>query len=567
MTINDRFAGLLRQHLLGSADERPADGQLAALLDAVGTTRQRTPLGARLTWTPWRWARVPATTIRYALTALALIVAAVVAAALAGGGGRGPSTVFEGSWTAVDPGDGSGLTLVVGSGTTPVVVFEDGYASIAACADDAVKRFTARGSGEISGSRLVATFPDGGGCGLETVALAGAYTFDEPSDTLSGQDGVVWTRTLGGQPVATPVPATAHPSPLTATFTSTIHGFSLRYADGWLTRRATEPWTGGELAFDSPAADVIYDPAHGGEVYLLVASQAYGDLDGSAWRQQVLAWTCAGQGGGEMWSWRVDGASSWQQGPCNSGTIVDAGARGYLIRLVTSSDEPGLARTYDWDWLRLLLETVDLRPADAIDAPARSPQPTGTPASVGPSCIQFDAPGTYTAAAGSLSLTVDMPGSVAEPWNGARDRFEVIRAACTDLSGPGSIEATIVTRVDTTACLGAVVPVASAAEAVDAVGRASGITVVEQAELTVGGHAATRLDLRVADAPNACPDGQIRLVDALNPLDQGMTLRLYLVDVDGTPLAIGLFGQADWDPAVRATVDAIIASLEIEPTG
>ena len=34
-----------------------------------------------------------------------------------------------------------------------------------------------------------------------------------------------------------------------------------------------------------------------------------------------------------------------------------------------SSDEPELVETYDWDWLKPVLETVDLRPEQALDAP------------------------------------------------------------------------------------------------------------------------------------------------------------------------------------------------------
>jgi hypothetical protein len=140
-----------------------------------------------------------------------------------------------------------------------------------------------------------------------------------------------------------------------------------------------------------------------------------------------------------------------------------------------------------------------------------------------------------------------------------------MRAACTDWSGQGRIDAGIVANVDTKACADGTVSVTTAAEAVAAVAGANGIAVVEQTEVSVAGYAGTRFDIRVAEVPNRCPDGQIPLVDAVNPLDRGVSLRLYLIDVDGTTLALGLFGYADWDPPIRASVDGIIASMRIEP--
>jgi hypothetical protein len=80
--MNDRFAAQLRQHLLDSADERPAHDQLATLRDRVAATPQRRPVLARLTWSPGPAAR-------YGLIAVALIGALV--AALLVGAGAGPA--------------------------------------------------------------------------------------------------------------------------------------------------------------------------------------------------------------------------------------------------------------------------------------------------------------------------------------------------------------------------------------------------------------------------------------------------------------------------------------------
>ena len=208
--MNDKFAAQIRQHLLDVADERPAEGQLAAVVDAVDTTRQRLPLVARLTWNPGRIGPLPAAAVRAGLVVAALALA-MAAGALLAGSPAGPTTVFEGTWTATDPGDGSAMILVVGPGTTPPVYFEDGYATGDACVNDEVKRFTARGNGEISDNRLLAWYPDGGGCGLVTVRVGGRYDYVAASDILIDQDKLVWTRALGGRLVATQAPATRAP--------------------------------------------------------------------------------------------------------------------------------------------------------------------------------------------------------------------------------------------------------------------------------------------------------------------------------------------------------------------
>jgi hypothetical protein len=208
--MNDRFSAQLRQHLLEAANERAADGQLAAIADQVAVTSQRRALG---TWLPVLQGRIggfPA--VRYGLIALALVLAAMVGAVLAGGGGSTPSTPFEGTWTTIDAPDGSTMNLYVGAGPTPTVRFEDLHATGEACRNDEVKVFTADGVGLITGARLEVTFPNGGGCGLAAVAIAGTYAYDQVADTLLDQDGIVWTRIAVGKapvPTLTPVPTLA----------------------------------------------------------------------------------------------------------------------------------------------------------------------------------------------------------------------------------------------------------------------------------------------------------------------------------------------------------------------
>jgi hypothetical protein len=220
--MNDQTAAQLRRHLLETADARPADGQLARVIHGVAATTQRHPVTARLMWNPGRIGPIPRVAFNSGLIAVALALATMTGAGL-GGGSRGPSTVFEGTWITIDPGDRSGMTLVVGPGQTPAVYFEDGYATGFACRNDAVKRFTARGTGGISGNLFVASFPDGGGCGLMTVPVRGRYGFDADRDTLTDQDGLVWTRALVDRPApVTPAPIESGEASSPALTTSAI---------------------------------------------------------------------------------------------------------------------------------------------------------------------------------------------------------------------------------------------------------------------------------------------------------------------------------------------------------
>jgi hypothetical protein len=215
--MNDKFAAGLRQHLLDTADERPADGQLAAITALVADTPQRPPLLARLAGFPLRIRPFPSTAMRWAIVAAALLSVALGVAILGGGGGPTRSTVFEGSWTAPDPGDGSRQTLVVGAGVTPAVRYQDNLSTGGACDADSVKIFTADGTGRISGSLLEVSFPNGGGCGSKTVGIAiGVLEFDEATDTLSAEDGLTWSRVDEGSTLPTLSPATDPPLTLPA---------------------------------------------------------------------------------------------------------------------------------------------------------------------------------------------------------------------------------------------------------------------------------------------------------------------------------------------------------------
>ena len=567
--MNDRFSAQLRGHLLRTADTRPADGQLAAIDELVAVTAQRHPLVARLPWSRERINPFPSVAMRYALIAIVLIIV-MVAAALAAGFGPTRRTVFEGTWTSIDPADGSTQTLTVGSGVSPSVHFVDDFAAGAACVNDEVKVFTMDGTGTIADDRLSVEWPEGGGCGLMTVFVGpGSYTYDEPSDSITDGQELTWTRVEGrvvppsGAPTTEPsakTPSTAerptsHPGEATFTFTSTIHGYSMGVPAGWQTRPATEGWNGGPLDFDSPAADVIFDPALGDDLYLLVASQSFSGVSADEWTQQVLAWTCP-DGRGEFWSWRVDGTRSSQRGPCNSGSLIASATRGYLIRLVAS----GKAGISDqWEWLKPVLETVDLRPDEAL---ARDRE-----------CIDYRDGGTYGQSVDPLTVWATLPAGTENGWwGGSPDLFAVGSDTC--LFGPAiELEVSIPWQLFGDACTWRdnVIDVRSSADALATLSQ-NGLESTPATDATLGGYPASRLEISVPDgfALTRCDDGQLRLWDS-GPgrdayIDPDQTVRVYLVDVDGLTLGVTATYSPGEErlPAHMAELDAILASLRIE---
>jgi len=566
--MTDRFSADLRRHLLATANERPADGQLAAIDELVAVTPQRRPLVTRLPWSHGRINPFPSVALRYGLIAIALIIA-LVAAALAAGFGPTRRTVFEGTWTSIDVPDGSTQTLIVGPGMDPAVHFEDAYASGAACVADAVKVFKADGVGEIFDDRLDASFPHGGGCGSMTVEIALRLVHDADTDSLRDQDGIRWSRlqasvvppssapvrepSLASQSHSTSAPPTPHPGE--ATFTSTIHGFSMGVPNGWQTRPATEPWAGEPLGFDSPRADVIFDPTLRDGLYLIVASQPFGGMSEDQWTRGVLEWTCP-EGRGEFWGWTVDGAYSSQRGPCNSGSLIATDTRGYLIRLVASSNKPELADAYDWDWLEGVLETVDLRPEDAVD-----PAGSGTPV---PRCADIAPGARYTNRFGTPKLSATVPVEAKSSWQGYRDVFALELGDCRS-GEPIRIDTSIVDAVIDDACVPwtrSPVKFGTLAEAAQAIVAQPGHRTSKPTEVTIAGHAALRLE--VSTEGTTCTDGIGLWYGNEFGLDRDAIV--YLVDMDGDALAIAVwYVRALTTLPELAEAEAIVASIQIEP--
>lgn len=159
------------------------------------------------------------------------------------------------------------------------------------------------------------------------------------------------TRTPFVVPTATPIPA------LTQTFTSTIHGISVSYPTGWVPRDATGPWPAGESVIEeSQFADIISDGSTNDTAFLALASRPLGSTPFTQWAADYLEGAC-----NQSEPITVDGAVGVVSTVANSAcslALVPAGGRVYLIWLY---------RIEDRSQFQAVLETVDLRPEDAVD--------------------------------------------------------------------------------------------------------------------------------------------------------------------------------------------------------
>ena len=90
-----------------------------------------------------------------------------------------------------------------------------------------------------------------------------------------------------GRPTSSPASA----PPLTESFTSTQHGYSVTYPEGWTVQAATEPWTSSPfpLSFGSPEVDTLYDPILKADLFLIIASQSIGDSTPDEWVAEQMA--------------------------------------------------------------------------------------------------------------------------------------------------------------------------------------------------------------------------------------------------------------------------------------
>ncbi len=504
--MNDRFSVQLRQHLLETANERPAEGQLAAVVNHVAVTPQRRPLTAGLSGLQGWIGRYPAA-VRLALIALALVLAAVAGALLAGGGAPRASTPFEGTWTTIDVPDGSTVNLYVGAGTTPSVRFEDLFATGNACKADQVKVFTADGSGEITGNRLVARYPNGGGCGSVLVPIAGTYVYDPITDTLRDQDHLVWTRVRSGDGL---VP-TLQPEP------------APMFEGRWI---ATDPGDNSTLTLivgqgTAPVVQFQDDLSTGG----VCAADAV----------KVFR----ADGVGAVLSTRL-AVSYPDGGGCGLDLVPIAGVYDYQAATDTLRDGDLVV------WARV--------PGQVDSPPSLRPAPT--PAG----CVDLTHGGTYTAPdfAGSMAVTAIVPGTPVVPWYGSHDTFEMA-GSCANGS-PMEFHVSGATSVNDGGCMASRAAVTDFANAIARLDAPKGNDISHRIDLTIDGHPAARYDI---SRLFTCAGFGLWSGTILGP---GETGSIYVIDVDGTLVEIELNRDGKQTPAELEETYAIIASLQFART-
>ena len=160
-----------------------------------------------------------------------------------------------------------------------------------------------------------------------------------------------------------PTPSPTSTPPQSQSFTSTLHGISVSYPEGWTAQAATEPWTDETfpLSFLASHADFLYGPTLTHELFLTIASQPIGDSRPEDWVAEQMA---SDEGCPATEPIAVDGAPGLTGADgCTVAAVTTAG-RGYWIQLYTGDDAPV---TYDPAWFDEVLATVQLHPEDAVD--------------------------------------------------------------------------------------------------------------------------------------------------------------------------------------------------------
>ena len=204
------------------------------------------------------------------------------------------------------------------------------------------------------------------GLGAAAVIVAvfvGAQLFGSPSGGLGSQPTATPQPTASPEPTFSPEPSAsppASPPPLTQSFTSTLHGISVSYPEGWTVQAATEPWTASTfpLSFPAPEVDWLYDPDLEADLFLAIASQPIGDSTPEEWVADQMA---SEEGCTATEPTTVDGATGLIG--CTQAVVTTAD-RGYWIQLYTGDAAPA---AYDLAWLDEVLATVQLHPEDAVD--------------------------------------------------------------------------------------------------------------------------------------------------------------------------------------------------------
>jgi hypothetical protein len=203
-----------------------------------------------------------------------------------------------------------------------------------------------------------------GAAAVVALVFVGAQLFGSAPGGFGSQP------TESSEPTATPEPTASPPAtapPLTQSFTSTLHGYSVSYPEGWTARAATEPWTDSTFSvdFSGSHADFLYDPILESGLFLTIASQPTGDSTPEDWVAEQMA-NDEGCGTATK-AIAVDAASGLIGADNCSVAVLTSEGRGYWIQLYTSGDDPLAVAPYDMAWFEDVLAGLQLHPEDAVD--------------------------------------------------------------------------------------------------------------------------------------------------------------------------------------------------------
>jgi hypothetical protein len=188
------------------------------------------------------------------------------------------------------------------------------------------------------------------GCALVLAACSGS-TAPTSAATSAAVNPTVAPTSTSGPPPST-VPEATHP-PLTRSFTSAVHGFSVSYPEGWTPRAATESWPENEIVMQESAFGDVIEDLNADNLFLAMASRPIDDDAFGTFASSYLDVEECGPGDATT----VAGADGVIGSACPL-AIVHEGGRAYLFWLYGDDDIA---------WFKEILATVKLEPEAAVD--------------------------------------------------------------------------------------------------------------------------------------------------------------------------------------------------------
>ena len=345
----------------------------------------------------------------------------------------------------------------------------------------------------------------------------------------------------GSSPSASPDRTASPAPPPTQPFTSAIHGLSVGPPAAWSIAAATQPWAGGPASFADPTGDVLFDPTLTDHLFLALRSRSIGNAEPARWIADGLRLLeCSSSE-----PVTIDGAAGaiGTEG-CDAAAVV-SDARGYLIRLYTSSDEAWIADVYDRDWFADVLATVRLDPASALNARERA--------------AGFLVPLSYVVPSG--------PAFAPGPDYGS-SYFELRSPAFAEAGTPSGLIIQAIGGGRADPCDGSsspdVVPIASGPQAVlDYLRTIPGLDVTGDQATTLGGLPAVQAMVETQPAAVSCSDLHPWASGGPESLPAATVLRLVVVDVDGQHLVLTVYGEST-NPAWDVLADRLVESIRFE---